>query len=71
MSSLMLVQTDGAELEAEIATTSQPRFSDVGVLLIHPYSVLGGSMHDFVVTEFFRCASIYFFSHCDDLDLLI
>jgi hypothetical protein len=51
---LMLVQTDSAELETEVTSTPNPQCPDVGVLLLHPYSGLGGSMDDFVIREFHR-----------------
>lgn len=52
--SLVLVQTDGAQLEAEVHVNSTARFPNVGILLVHPYSGLGGSMNDYVVAELYR-----------------
>ena len=54
MSSLMLVQTNMSELEVELTPTAKPRFPNTGVLLIHPFSGLGGSMNDFVIAELHR-----------------
>ncbi|KAG7674599.1 hypothetical protein NADE_008361 [Nannochloris sp. 'desiccata'] len=56
MSSLMLVQTNSSELEVELSPVAKPRFPNAGVLIIHPYAGLGGSMNDFVVAELHRQA---------------
>ena len=51
----MFVDTNDAnELEVELTPSSKPRFPNTGVLIVHPYSGLGGSMHDFVVEELHR-----------------
>lgn len=54
MSSLMLVQTNSSEIEVELTPSSKARFPNTGVLLIHPYAGLGGSMNDFVIAELHR-----------------
>jgi alpha/beta superfamily hydrolase len=56
--SLMLVQTNSAELEVELTPTEKPRFPNTGVLLIHPYAGLGGSMNDFVIAELHRYTTL-------------
>ena len=52
----MLVETPSSKLEAQLMLNPEGRLADVGLLLVHPYSLLGGSMHDGVVTELFRQA---------------
>ena len=55
---VVLVDTQGAQLEAEVhlprPNEGHPQFSDTGVLLVHPFSKLGGSMHDYVIEELWR-----------------
>lgn len=61
MSSIVLVQTNSSELEVELTATTKPRFGpNTGLLLIHPYAGLGGSMNDFVVAELHRYATLFF-----------
>lgn len=56
---MVLVDTQGAQLEAEVHFPNKtqvppPQFSDTGILLVHPYSKLGGSMQDYVIAELWR-----------------
>lgn len=52
--SLALVQTPRSELEVEVQFEATASLPDAGLLLVHPYSVLGGSMFDAVVSETYR-----------------
>ena len=52
----VVVETPGSKLEGQLVVNPTGRLSDVGLLLVHPYPLLGGSMHDAVVSELFRRA---------------
>ena len=49
------IPVENGNLEAEIHT--KPADRSVGVIICHPYSLLGGSMTDYVVSELFNCCA--------------
>ena len=51
------IPVQGCTLDGQLHRTEAPQGA-WGLLLVHPYPLLGGSMHDPVVTEVFRRAPI-------------
>lgn len=49
----VLLETPGARLEAMVAAAPE-RPHGAAAVLLHPYGLLGGSMHDHMVLELFR-----------------
>ena len=47
------IQTPRTKLEAMVATAPE-RAGGGAAVILHPYSLLGGSMHDHMVLELFR-----------------
>lgn len=54
MRSVNIPLPDGISLEGRISVNPKATLPLTGIVIIHPYSVLGGSLNDFVIAEIAR-----------------
>lgn len=50
----VVIEVPGARLDGQLHRKAVPGGGGAGLLVLHPYPLLGGSMADPVVTEVFR-----------------
>lgn len=58
------IQVPGAMLDAQLHVDKEAQNRDVGLLLCHPYPLLGGTMQDPVVAELYRWGPAQVPSRC-------